>query len=117
VTEGALIPLGFMEPGETGVLVEIRGLRHHHRKELHQGHDKRPHLKDRGHKLEHRLQHMGLTPGAPVRVVQNAIAGPIIVAVKDTRLALARGVAIRIMVRPGCVEEVSDADASPTTDG
>jgi Fe2+ transport system protein FeoA len=107
VTEGGLVPLGFMRPGDTGTLVEIRGLRHHIHEDPseHAGPHKqyrRAHMyhADRGHRLEHRLQHMGLIPGQTVTVVQNSVTGPVIVAVNDTRLGLARGVAGRIMVRP-----------------
>jgi Fe2+ transport system protein FeoA len=97
-----------MRPGESGTLVEVRGLRHHVHEgpvEKHAGpnlHYRAAHKyhTDRGHRLEHRLQHMGLTPGQTVKVVQNAIPGPVIVAVKDTRIGLARGVAAKIFVRP-----------------
>jgi Fe2+ transport system protein FeoA len=43
---------------------------------------------------------MGLVPGVPVRVLQNNAPGPVIVAVKDTRLCLGRGVANKVMVSP-----------------
>jgi ferrous iron transport protein A len=123
VSERPPIPLGFMEPGATGVLVEIRGLRHHHRRELYEPpavqamKSRHPHLhdRDRGHRLEHRLQHMGLAPGAPVRVIQNALTGPVIIGVKDTRLALARGLAARIMVRPDTAGPESSSSAPDST--
>jgi ferrous iron transport protein A len=123
VSERPPIPLGFMEPGATGVLVEIRGLRHHHRRELYEPpavqatKHRHAHLhdRDRGHRLEHRLQHMGLAPGAPVRVIQNALTGPVIIGVKDTRLALARGLAARIMVRPDTAGPESSSSAPDST--
>jgi Fe2+ transport system protein FeoA len=102
------MPLGFMRPGESGTLVEVRGLRHH----VHEGGDElhagpkiqyraaHKYHTDRGHRLEHRLQHMGLSPGQTVTVIQNALTGPVIVAVKDTRIGLARGIAAKIYVRP-----------------
>ena len=107
-----LIPLGFMCPGDTGVLEDIRGLRHHAQtdpKRRHAGPTKsyrRGHLfhTDRGHRLEHRLNHMGLVPGAKVRMLKNNAPGPVIVAVKDTRLCLGRGVACRVMVKPDAGE-------------
>jgi ferrous iron transport protein A len=103
-----LIPLGFMQPGEGGVLSEIRGLRHHNlggSPECHAGPSKgyrRGHLfhGDRGHRLEHRLNHMGLVPGARVKVMQNNAPGPVIVAVKGSRLCLGRGIACKLMVDP-----------------
>jgi len=114
-----LIPLGFMCPGDVGVLEEIRGLRHHGQSgpgRVHAGPSKayrRGHLchTDRGHRLEHRLNHMGLVRGERVKVLRNNAPGPLIVAVRDTRLCLGRGVASRVMVRPdpgdSCSVEVS----------
>lgn len=104
----ALMPLALMQPGESGVLSEIRGLRRH----PEGGHEetrrhpsrrvRRLHLdtRDKGHRLEHRLHYLGLVPGEPVRVVQNSPAGSVVVAVKDSRLCLGRGVAFRLMIRP-----------------
>lgn len=55
---------------------------------------------ERGHRLEHRLNYMGLVPGEHVRVVQNNPPGQMIIAVKGTRLGLSRGIASRLMMRP-----------------
>ena len=41
---------------------------------------------------------MGFTPGARLRVIQNRGRGPLIVAVRDTRVALGRGEAEKILV-------------------
>lgn len=41
---------------------------------------------------------LGFTPGAKVTVVQNYGRGPIIVAVRGTRLALGRGEALKIRI-------------------
>lgn len=113
MTASGLIPLGFMQPGDTGVLVEIRGLRHHDQDGTGAGHAgptiayRRGHMfhSDRGHRLVHRLNHMGLIAGVPVKVLQNNAPGPVIVAVKDSRLCLGRGVANKIMVNPNGVTE------------
>jgi len=51
-----------------------------------------------GRGLRQRLMDMGLVPGAVVRVMSNSSAGPLIVAVKETRLTLGRGMAHKIMV-------------------
>lgn len=106
--ESGLVPLGFLLPGQSGTVVDVRGLRHH----VHEG-DRAIHAGprmpyraahryhgDRGHRLEHRLQQMGLSAGQTVTVVRNTMSGPVIVAVKDTRLGIARGIASRIYVRP-----------------
>ncbi len=52
-----------------------------------------------GQKLSHRLAELGLTPGIEITVVQDA-GGPILVAVRDSRLALGRGMAHKLIVTP-----------------
>jgi ferrous iron transport protein A len=51
-----------------------------------------------GRTLLSRLASLGFTPGAPLRVIQNFGRGPIIVALRDTRVALGRGEASKILV-------------------
>ena len=54
------------------------------------------------HHFLSRLACLGFTPGAHLRVVQNFGRGPIIVSLRDTRVALGRGEAARIEVEaPG----------------
>ena len=53
-----------------------------------------------GHSFLSRLATLGFTPGARLRVVQNYGHGPIIVNLRDTRVALGRGEAAKILVRP-----------------
>ena len=89
---------------------EIRGLRHHlddgkpHTHMRPTKRYRRGHMfhTDRGHRLEHRLNYMGLVSGEPVKVIQNNAPGPVVVAVKGSRLCLGRGIACKLMVRPGC---------------
>jgi len=50
-----------------------------------------------GQRLAHRLAELGLTPGIELDVIQNA-GGLILVAVRDSRLALGRGMAHKVMV-------------------
>ena len=57
----------------------------------------------------HRPNPLGLIPGAKVMVMRNNAPGPVIVAVKDTRLCLGRGVANKVMVRPAAGGEGSPA--------
>jgi Fe2+ transport system protein FeoA len=45
-----------------------------------------------------RLAAMGVTPGVEVTVVQNFGRGPMIVTVRDTRIALGRGEALKVLV-------------------
>lgn len=50
-----------------------------------------------GEKLIHRLTAMGLTPGVTFRIVQDA-GGPLLLSVRDSRIALGRGMAQKVMV-------------------
>lgn len=71
-------PLTFVGGGVAVTLIEIRA----------------------GERLRQRLAELGLTIGMSVRVVQSDMQGALILAVKnDTRLALGRGMAQKIMVR------------------
>ena len=51
-----------------------------------------------GHHFLSRLASLGFTPGAPLKVIQNYGHGPIIVSLRDTRVALGRGEASKILV-------------------
>jgi ferrous iron transport protein A len=53
-----------------------------------------------GHTFLSRLASLGFTPGARLKVVQNYGRGPIIVNLRDTRVALGRGEADKILVGP-----------------
>lgn len=52
-----------------------------------------------GRKLTHRLTELGLTPGVCIEVMQDH-GGPLLLAVRNTRLALGRGMASKILVEP-----------------
>ncbi len=71
------VPLSALRTGEEGVITELVG----------------------GHNLRSRMVSLGMTPGAPVVVLQNFGRGPLIVRVRDTRVALGRGEAEKIIVR------------------
>jgi len=49
--------------------------------------------------IRRRLAEMGFNPGVRLKVIHSG-GGPIIVALRDTRLALGRGMAHKIMVSP-----------------
>jgi ferrous iron transport protein A len=51
-----------------------------------------------GSELVHRLLALGLTEGAQFVVLQNPRRGPLLVLVRDTRVAIGRGEAARILV-------------------
>jgi len=54
---------------------------------------------DGGKKLTRRLIELGLTPGVRLRVLQDS-GGPVILAVRDSRIALGRGMAEKLVVCP-----------------
>ena len=70
------MPLSMLSAGEEAQLVDVRG----------------------GHGIRRRLSAMGLNPGMKVTVVQNTMRGPIILGVMDSRIALGRGMAHKILV-------------------
>jgi ferrous iron transport protein A len=71
------IPLTQLASREEGAVVSLRG----------------------GHGFMSRLATLGFTPGAPLTMVQNYGHGPLIVSVRDTRIALGRGEAAHVLVR------------------
>ena len=76
-TESQSFPLAMTAVGETVRLVHI----------------------DAGKKLKHRLTELGLTPGVEVTVVQHN-GGPLLVAVRDSRVAIGQGTAHKMRVVP-----------------
>ena len=70
------MPLALVPPGTEGKIVEIRG----------------------GRGLVKRLSDLGFTQGTKVRVVHTHNPGPVLVEVKDSRIALGRGVSMKIIV-------------------
>jgi len=55
---------------------------------------------DGGTEFASRLAAMGVVVGATLQVIQNPGRGPMLVRVRDTRLALGRGEASKITVEP-----------------
>ncbi len=74
--DNKVLPLTGVRSGQPVVLVQISG----------------------GHRVAHRLAELGLTPGVELEVLQNQ-GGPILLAVRSTRLAIGRGMANKVMVR------------------
>ncbi|NJF24636.1 FeoA family protein [Thermococcus sp. Bubb.Bath] len=71
-----MMPLAFVEEGRRAVIRGIAG----------------------GRGVLLRLTELGLSPGSEVVVVRNQMAGPMMVAVRGTQLALGRGLAMKIQV-------------------
>ncbi|MFA7397453.1 MAG: ferrous iron transport protein A [Crenarchaeota archaeon] len=51
-----------------------------------------------GLKLIKRLNEMGLTIGTTIKVVSDSCGGPVLIEVRDSRLAIGRGVSTKIYV-------------------
>jgi ferrous iron transport protein A len=71
-----LKPVSELEAGKSGVVRRFQG----------------------GKEFVNRMATLGFTAGAEVRVVQNYGRGPIIVSVRDVRIALGRGEAFKVLV-------------------
>ena len=73
---GRGLPLAFLSEGEEGNVVEVRG----------------------GRGLAQRLTDMGLTPSTRVLVIKSCPPGPMLVSFRDSRIALGRGITMKIFV-------------------
>jgi ferrous iron transport protein A len=51
-----------------------------------------------GRETASRLAALGMTIGAEIEVLQNPGRGPVLVRLRDTRVALGRGVALKVLV-------------------
>jgi len=71
------MPLSSMLTGQFGTILDLSG----------------------GRGLIGRLAALGFTPGASVEMLQNYSHGPLIVEVRDVRIALGRGEARKVLVR------------------
>lgn len=54
---------------------------------------------DGGNGLAAKLAPLGLLPGTEIEVIRNSAFGPLVVAVRGSRLVLGRGMAHQILVR------------------
>lgn len=71
-----LIPLAMLSEGDEGKVREIRG----------------------GRGLIRRLSELGFIGGERVRILHSHSSGPILVEIKDSRIAIGRGVAMKIII-------------------
>ncbi|MGC8999290.1 MAG: FeoA family protein [Candidatus Bathyarchaeia archaeon] len=74
----ATVPLAMLPENYEAVIVEVKG----------------------GMGLTRRLAEMGFTNGTKVKVLHSSPPGPMLVMVRGSRIALGRGVAMKIMVNP-----------------
>jgi ferrous iron transport protein A len=105
-----MIPLGLLSPGEQGEITEIRLNTHQCSGPCCPGgkqgdtsavpavkHVEHQWCKERG-KSDGRVEDMGLRIGKKVEILNNG-GGPVLVRVDESRIAVARGIAMKIMVR------------------
>jgi len=81
------IPLAFLSEGDEAEIVEISG----------------------GGGLTQRLTEMGFTPATRVRVLKSSPPGPMLVSVRGSRIALGRGVAMKILVNGSSIASGSSS--------
>ncbi|MHB1398331.1 MAG: FeoA family protein [Trichloromonadaceae bacterium] len=74
-----MFPLGLLSPGELAEIVSIRDI---------------PQTKS-----DCRVEDMGLRVGKQVEMLTNGGGGPLLLKVDESRLAIARGMAMNILVR------------------
>ena len=71
-----MIPLIYLPEYSAGIVIDIRG----------------------GRGLMKRLMEMGLTRGTKIRVLKSSGPGPMLIEVRGSRLALGKGIAMKIIV-------------------
>ena len=52
-----------------------------------------------GRGLQRKLADMGLTPGVQIKVINSDMSGPVLIDLRGTRVAMGRGIALKIAVR------------------
>lgn len=72
-----IMPLALLSVGEEGTIVDING----------------------GICMTQRIYEMGFTKTTKVKVLSSSLSGPILVKIRDVRIALGRDIAMKIMVR------------------
>jgi len=70
-----ILPLGLMKSGSSAIIKDIIGGRH----------------------MRQQLLEQDLMSGSLVRIIKNDVCGPMIISINDTRLAIGRGVSLKIM--------------------
>ena len=79
-----MMPLGLLGPGERGEIIALK----FHKTDC-----------DGGCRSECRTEDMGLRVGKTVEMLNNGGGGPILLRIDESRIAVERALAMRIMVR------------------
>jgi ferrous iron transport protein A len=85
-----MFPLGLLNSGEKAEIIEIRGQRCYH--PCHCDHSC---SRDK----QYRVEDMGIRVGKSVQMLSNGGRGPLLLKVDESRIAIGRGMAMKIMVR------------------
>jgi ferrous iron transport protein A len=85
----AMMPLALLSPGEKGEIVDIRV---HQHKQACCGQ-----CGGERHKAEYRIEDLGLRAGKVVEMLGGG--GPVLLRIDESRIAVDRGMAMKIMVR------------------
>jgi len=86
-----MMPLALLSPGESGEIVSVNIPHHQDSPCCGQCRGER-------HKGEHRIEEIGLRAGKIVEMLSNG-AGPLLLRVDESRIAISRGMAMKIKVR------------------
>ena len=85
-----MMPLGLLTEGEEAEIMEIR----HHRQALHGRHGNQCTVNENA-----RIADIGIRVGKNIEVIRNGGNGPLLVKIDESRIAIGRGVAMKIFVR------------------
>jgi ferrous iron transport protein A len=86
----AMFPLGLLSSGEQAEITEIRGQK---------GHQPCDCNKSECRDEQYRVEDMGIRIGKNVEMLNNKGRGPLLLKVDESRIAMGRGMAMKIMVR------------------
>jgi ferrous iron transport protein A len=84
-----MLPLGLLVSGELAEIVEIRG----------RGEDQIPQGKKKNADEQVRIEDMGIRVGKDISVLNNTGPGPLLLKVGESRIAMGRGMSMKIWVR------------------
>ena len=83
-----MMPLGLLNPGEEAEVVEVypgrRGL---------------PAVRKEKEQTDTRVEDIGIRAGKTIEMLNNGGRGPLLLKVDESRIAIGRGVAMKVMVR------------------
>lgn len=72
-----MIPIGFLDEGDVAEIFQIKG----------------------GRGVVLRMNELGFYPGSRVRILKNVKAGPVLIELKGGKIAIGRGVAMKIFCK------------------